>query len=267
FIYYILCMNIIYRLNKYSKLLPLIRFMKYMKRKGDKMKKASDIVKYGVVKKYGVKKKYAFNSIDIETVNNEMFLLGYYLNDVYYCYLNKLVETINNLIIRSVQNNRDILTWSRYDNHFILKNILMSTLNINEINEVLKKIGKFAPIHRYNYNGYKITVIDVIKDSLIFDISYEKSKKRVHIYNLKNLFNNDLLTIAKNYKLDYYSKLGEEYHIIDKQRFFNDENYKELVIKSNQLDSRVIIRSEERRVGKSVDIRGSRNRIKKKNKR
>ena len=205
------------------------------------MKKASDIVKYGVVKKYGVKKKYAFNSIDIETVNNEMFLLGYYLNDVYYYTLDNFFEVINNILIKSVQNNRDILTWSRYDNHFILKNILMSTLNINEINEVLKKIGKFAPIHSYNYNGYKITVIDVIKDSLIFDVSYKKSKKRVHIYNLKNLFNNDLLTIARNYKLDYYSKIGEEYHIIDKQRFFNDENYKKLVIKSNQLDSRVII--------------------------
>src|SRR5690554_6086038 len=120
------------------------------------MKKASDIVKYGVVKKYGVKKKYAFNSIDIETVNNEMFLLGYYLDDVYYYTLNNFFETINNLLIKSVQNNRDILTWSRYDNHFILKNILMSTLNVNEINEVLKKIGKFAPIHSYNFKGYKI---------------------------------------------------------------------------------------------------------------
>lgn len=205
------------------------------------MKKATDIVKYGVVKKYGIKKRYTFNSIDIETVNNEMFLLGYYINDVYYYTLDNFFETINNILIKSVQNNRDILTWSRYDNHFILKNILMNTLNINEINEVLKKIGKIAPIHSYNYNDFNITVIDVIKDSLIFEIKYKESKKRVHIYNLKNLFNNDLLTIAKNYKLDYYSKLGEEYHIIDKQRFFNDENYRKMVIKSNQLDSKVII--------------------------
>lgn len=205
------------------------------------MKKATDIVKYGVIKKYGIKKRYAFNSIDIETVNNELFLLGYHINDVYHYTLNNFFEVINNILIKSVQNNRDILTWSRYDNHFILKNILMNTLNINEINEVLKKIGKIAPIHSYNYNGYNITVIDVIKDSLIFDIRYKKSKKRVHIYNLKNLFNNDLLTIAKSYKLDYYSKLGEEYHVIDKQKFFNDDNYKKMVIKSNQLDSKVII--------------------------
>src|SRR5690606_21969254 len=110
-----------------------------------------------------------------------------------------------------------------------------------EINDILKKIGKVSPIHSYEYNGYNITVIDVIKDSLIFEVSYGKSKKRLHIYNLKNLFNNDLLTIAKNYDLEYYSKLGEEYHLIDKNRFENDKNYKEMVLKSNYLDSKVII--------------------------
>src|SRR5690606_38908395 len=175
-----------------------------------KMKKASDIIKYGVIKKYGIKKKYAFNSIDIETIDNEIFLLGYHLNDVYYYTLENFFDTINNILIKSVQNNRDILTWSRYDNHHIMKTILMTTTDINEINDILKKIGKVSPIHSYEYNGYNITVIDVIKDSLIFEVSYGKSKKRLHIYNLKNLFNNDLLTIAKNYDLEYYSKLGEE---------------------------------------------------------
>lgn len=205
------------------------------------MKQAKDILTYGVIKKYGYRKKYKFNSIDIETINNEMFLIGYHLNDNYYYSLDGFFDVINNLFIKSVQDNRDILTWTRYDNHHILKNLLMNTLNKEEIINVLKKIGKISPLFSYDFKGYEITLLNVIKDSLLFEIRYGKSKKRLTIYNLKNLFNNDLLTVAQNYNLTYYSKLGEEYHIIDKDRFFKDNYYQKMVIKSNRLDSKVII--------------------------
>src|SRR5690606_13059094 len=93
------------------------------------MKKAEDIKTYGVIKKYGFRKKYAFNSIDIETVDNEIFLLGYHLNDVYYYTLNNFFEILNKILIKSVQENRDILTWSRYDNHHIFKLILNNVVS------------------------------------------------------------------------------------------------------------------------------------------
>ncbi len=222
------------------------------------MKKASDIVKYGVIKKYGYKKKYKFNSIDIETVDNEMFLLGYHLNDSYYYTLNNFFETINKILIKSVQDNRDILTWTRYDNHHILKNILNNVIkNENEKIEILKKVGKITPLLEYNHNGYTIAILNIIKDSIIFEIRFGKSKKRVNIYNLKNLFQSDLLTIAHNYNLTYYSKLGEEFHLIDKERFFNDEKYMKMVIKSNELDSKVIIDIANRFIESFVELSGS----------
>lgn len=205
------------------------------------MKKAQDIIKYGKVKKYGFKKDFEFNSIDIETVNNEIFLLGYHLNDIYNYTLENFFDVLNDIFIKSVQENRDILTWSRYDNHFIMKILLMTTLDNDNINEVLKKIGKISPIHSYNYKGYEIIINDVIKDSILLEIKYGRSKKRLNLYNLKNLFNNDLLTVAKNYHLEYYSKLGEEFHLINKERFFNDEEYRKNVLLSNELDSKVII--------------------------
>lgn len=205
------------------------------------MKKAGDIIKYGKVKKYGFKKEFEFNSIDIETVNNEVFLIGYHLNDIYNYTLDNFFDVLNDIFIKSVQENRDILTWSRYDNHFIIKILLMTTLDNDNINEVLKKIGKISPIHSYNFRGYEIIINDVIKDSILLEIKYGRSKKRLNLYNLKNLFNNDLLTVAKNYNLDYYSKLGEEFHLINKERFFNDEEYRKNVLLSNELDSKVII--------------------------
>lgn len=205
------------------------------------MKKAQDIIKYGKVKKYGFKKEFEFNSIDIETVNNEVFLIGYHLNDIYNYTLDNFFDVLNNIFIKSVQENRDILTWSRYDNHFIMKILLMATLDSDNINEVLKKIGKVSPIHSYSYKGYEIIINDVIKDSILLEIKYGRSKKRLNLYNLKNLFNNDLLTVAKNYHLEYYSKLGEEFHLIDKERFYKDKEYKKGVLLSNELDSKVII--------------------------
>lgn len=222
------------------------------------MKQAKDIKKYGVIKKYGFRKKYLFNSIDIETVNNEIFLLGYHLNDVYYYTLDNFFTMINDILIKSVQNNRDILTWSRYDNHHIFKLILNEVVkNDNEKIEILKKVGKITPLLDYNHNGYTITILNIIKDSIIFEIRFGKSKKRVNIYNLKNLFQSDLLTIARNYNLTYYSKLGEEYHIINRERFFRDEEYKKMVIKSNELDSKVIIDIANKFIQSFIDLSGS----------
>lgn len=206
------------------------------------MKQAKDIIKYGKIKKYGFRKEYKFNSIDIETVENELFLLGYHLNDKYHYTLKNFFETINNILIKSVQDNRDILTWSRYDNHHLFKLILNNVINDdNEKIEILEKVGKITPIMAYNYNGYSITILNIIKDSIIIEVSFGNSSKQVNIYNLKNLFQSDLLTISQNYNLTYYSKLGEEYHLIDKERFFSDKEYKKGVLKSNELDSKVII--------------------------
>lgn len=206
------------------------------------MKQAKDIIKYGKIKKYGFRKEYKFNSIDIETVENELFLLGYHLNDKYHYTLKNFFETINNILIKSVQDNRDILTWSRYDNHHLFKLILNNVINDdNEKIEILEKVGKITPILAYNYNGYSITILNIIKDSIIAEVSFGNSSKRLNVYNLKNLFQSDLLTIAKNYNLTYYSKLGEEFHLIDEERFKIDEEYKKMVIKSNELDSKVII--------------------------
>jgi hypothetical protein len=47
--------------------------------------------------------------------------------------------------------------------------------------------------------------------------------------------------VAKNYGLDYYSKLGEEYHKINKDRYYNDDEYRRMVLLSNELDNKVII--------------------------
>jgi len=134
------------------------------------------------------------------------------------------------------------LTWSRYDNTHILKMLLSKLNNENEIYKILHRVGKVSPIFSYKYKSFDIILEKIIKDSFIFKISDGRNKpKRITIYNLKNLYQGGLEKVAKNYGLDYYSKLGEEYHIIDKNRYFSDTEYKRMVLLSNELDNRVII--------------------------
>src|SRR5690606_13306284 len=205
------------------------------------MKLASEIKKWGVVKPF-FDKTYSFNSIDIETVDNELFIFGYILDGKYYYSENNFYEVFHQLLIESIRSRKDILTWSRYDNTHILKMLLSKINNENEIYKILHREGKVSPVYMYQYKNNDIVLENIIKDCFIIKVSDGRNKPRsITIYNLKNLYHGGLEQVAKNYGLDYYSKLGEEYHIIDKERYYKDNEYKKMVLLSNELDNRVII--------------------------
>ena len=205
------------------------------------MKLAQEIKKWGVIKPF-FDKTYKFNSIDIETVENELFIFGYVLNGKY-CYAeNDFYDVFHNLLIESIRTKSDILTWSRYDNTHILKMLLSKIDDEEEIYKILRRVNKVSPVFCYKYKNFEIVLNDIIKDNFIFTVSDGRNKpKRITIYNLKNLYQDGLEVVARNYGLNYYSKLGEEYHIIDKERYYKDDEYKRLVLLSNELDNRVII--------------------------
>lgn len=205
------------------------------------MKLASEIKKWGIIKPF-FDKSYKFNSIDIETVENELFIFGY-IQDDKYCYSESdFYDVFHHLLIESIRNKKDILTWSRYDNTHILKMLLSKIDDYEEIYKILRRIGKVSPVYSYKYKNYDIILENIIKDSFIFKVSDGKNKpRRITIYNLKNLYQGGLEKVAKNYGLNYYSKLGEEYHIIDRERYYTDSEYKRMVLLSNELDNRVII--------------------------
>ena len=202
-------------------------------------KLANDIVKWGVIRPF-FDKNYKFNSIDIETIENELFLFGYVNKGEYSFTLTNFFDTLHNFLIDSLRNGYNILTWSRYDNTHLLKLIFK---DCQDIKKTLLKIGKISPIYEYTYKNFTVSILNVIKDSIIFKFNDNINKpKTITIYNLKNLFTKNLETTAHDYKIDWYSKMGQEYHIINKQRFNLDNEYKRLVIKSNELDNKVIIK-------------------------
>lgn len=198
-----------------------------------------EILAWGKIKPF-FKEFYRFNTIDVETIDDKLFILGCTKKDKYYYYTDNFYNNFHDLLIASVRSNSDILTWSRYDNTHLLK-LIFSNIPENERDKVLKRIGKISPIYEYEYNGFIFTIQNVIKYSVVYKITDRKKKsKNVTIYNLKNLFTTDLENTAKNYEINWYSKLGDEYHIIDRERYKNDKTYQKMVIKSNELDNRVL---------------------------
>ena len=203
-------------------------------------KRSQDIIKWGKLKPY-FDKTYDFNTIDIETVDNELFIFGYTSNNIYHYKLDNFYNVFHDFLIECIQNKKDILTWSKYDNTHLVK-LILSKFNESDIKTYLRRIGKVSPIIEYKYKSFTITIVNIIKDSIIFKFTDLNGKERhITLYNLKNLYDTDLEKTAKNYSLNYYSKLGQEYHIIDKERFECDLEYQKMVIKSNELDNRVLL--------------------------
>ena len=79
-----------------------------------------NIIKWGKIKPF-FKDRYKFNSIDIETVNNELFILGCTINGKYKYYEDNFYDNFHDILLISMRGNRDILSWSRYDNTHIIK--------------------------------------------------------------------------------------------------------------------------------------------------
>ena len=204
------------------------------------MKYANEIIKFGKIKPY-FDKTYSFNTIDIETIENELFLFGNTSNGVHNTLFDNFYINFHEFLLDCIRNHKDVLTWTRYDNTHLLK-LILSKATKKDIKGILENVGKISPIYEYEYNSFTITIVNIIHDSIIIKIEdLNGIKRNVVLYNLANLYDTDLLTTAKNYSLDYYSKLGIEYHIIDKKRFKSDRDYKKGVIESNRLDNIVLI--------------------------
>jgi hypothetical protein len=243
------------------------------------MKYAADIVKYGRPKPY-FDKAYNFVTLDLETINNELFMIGTTVDGKHECVYENFRNYLNDFFIFCVQHNKDILTWSRYDNTFIIKT-LISPLSDDAKRLILLRIRNITPLFDYDWKGFKIEITNVIKENVIITIyDHAGNHKKINVFNLKNLFadvgvkdeinprhgrtaTEGLEQVAWDYGLDYYSKTIEashaldierfnededyrnamldEFHKIDLVRFNNDPLYKMGVIESNRLDNIVLV--------------------------
>jgi len=217
------------------------------------MKTAQNIVKHGRLKNFLNEKKRYFIGIDVETVNNQLFLMGYHNGENYRYTENDFLETFKNILIESVQTNKHLATWTRYDNTHLIK-MLMQGLNESEKKHVIDMIGKRSgsfnkkrgvynepPLLSLNHGSFIIYLENVIRDCLLFRILDKNGKsKTVWSYNIKNLYNQNLEKVANDNGFTYYSKISKDAHVINKDKYAKDIDYKKQVLESNSLDCRVV---------------------------
>lgn len=219
------------------------------------MKLASEIVKVGKLKNFINEKPKDFIGIDIETIDNNIFLIGCYDLENKYTYAqSNFIDFLFSKLIYCCKNNSHIATWTKYDNTQILKILLDNLKDEKVINDVLNKINKISgrynkrlkkyiepPLLTFNYKTFTINVENIIRDCILFRIiDKDNNSKLVWSYNIKNMYPSYTLEeVCKDANFNYYSKISSDSHIIDKEKFYKDNKYKNNVMLSNNLDSRV----------------------------
>lgn len=219
------------------------------------MKEFKYILEYGKIKPFINEKITHMIGLDLETVDNEIFLIGTYEKDNYNYSDNNIFDFFFNTLLYATQNGKNIATWTRYDNTHLLKLIFNYIDNDNIIDNAIKRINKLPakfnrklefyeiePLLSIKFNDFTINIDNVIRNCILFRVFDKYGKnKTVWSFDIRNLFTGfNLLQASIDNGFSYYDKLDIEFHIINKQKYLTDSKYKENVLKSNELDSRVV---------------------------
>lgn len=194
--------------------------------------------------------------IDLETNHKtaELKLLGMWNGKKYgHHYKANWIESMFNVVRYADHNESAIAYWNRLDPFVLFKQFLYHVTE-EERNRALRNFGKISgewdkqeeewesePVVKVKIGQYFFGIKNVIRSSVQFYFQRENQKPRtVWAYDIAQMFNGGLETEAEKYKLEYYSKVDESVHLVDWERFETDNVYHDLVLHSNELDSRAV---------------------------
>ena len=202
--------------------------------------------------------------LDLETDadTGELKLIGFFEgnNDTYegsyrYYFDNLLKHMISN-IKGAIKKGKNLAYWNAFDGIHILKLFILHEYSEARKFDAFERYGRVSgefdnkklewevrPVITVEMDQYLIGIKQVVRDSIQFFIQNKQSKaiSTCWGYNIASLYKNSLENVAdasKGGRFTWYSKLSKEAHIVDWIRFETDPEYRELVLKSNKLDSR-----------------------------
>ena len=208
------------------------------------------------------------NGIDIETnhLTGEMKLLGIYEGnkDTYegqyrYYTENHLDHLISNIkmAIKDSDRKRNFAYWNSLDAFQILRLFILDDYSESRKADALERYGKISgeynnktgewevrPVIVCDRGHFVIGIKQAVRDSIQFYIQSKGSKviNTCWGYNVASLFLNGLekeADASKGGRFDWYSKVDEEAHLVDWDRFEIDDNFRNnIVLKSNELDAK-----------------------------
>ena len=202
--------------------------------------------------------------VDIETnhLTGEAKLIGFYEGNKddyegqYRPYHENLLSALIMNIKYAIKNQINLAYWRSFDAIQIMRLFILHDYSDSRMADALERYGKVSgeydrktqtwevrPVIVIDRGHFIIGIKQVIKDSIQFFIQ-NKASKRVTTcwgYNIASLYLNGLekeADYSKGGRFTWYSKLKEEFHLIDWERFNNDDEYKSSVLESNKLDAR-----------------------------
>ncbi len=216
-----------------------------------------NISEWGFAKAFTSKKRIELIGLDLETIDNNLFIIGTYdeLNKYKYT-TNNFLDFFYNTLLEAVRSKKNIATWTRYDNTHLLKLILLSIDNEDIINDILNKAGKISakwnrkgsfyeepPLYTTKYKSFEINIEMIVRNCILFRIIDRYGKSRtVWSYDIRNLYTGFTIERAtKDNNFTWYSKIDISAHIIDNSKFNSDKKYRDMVLESNKLDARAVM--------------------------
>ena len=191
-------------------------------------------------------------SLDLETdaAKGDLKLLGVWDGNRYSYYTENFIIQLFKLVKYAKRKDRSIAYWNRLDPFVILKEFLRFTDDAGKT-EALSRFGKISgeydnknlewiihPVIDIKIGDYHFGIIQAIRSSIQFYYYQEgfNSFNKVWAYDIAQLYEKGLEAEATS-RFEYYSKVDKTAHLVDWNRFDNDNDYKEnIVLKSNKLD-------------------------------
>lgn len=206
--------------------------------------------------------------VDIETNadTGEMKLLGLYEGDSdtyegkYRYYTDEHFRNLASNIQYAMRSRKNLAYWNSLDAFQILRLFILQDYSDAKKFDALERYGKVSgeydrkkevwevrPVIAIDMGHFIIGIKQVIRDSIQF-FTLSKSSMKLKTcwgYNVASLFIKGLekeADINHGGRFNWYSKVDEEAHIVNWDRFENDKHYrKEIVLKSNELDAKAAL--------------------------
>lgn len=194
--------------------------------------------------------------MDLETNADtaELKLLGFWNGYKYGYYTSNFLNVLFSWIRLGYNKKRSLAYWNRLDPFVLYKQFLLE-VSPEEQQTSMERFGKIAgewdrkhskwtidPVIEVKMGDWYVGIKNVVRSSVQFfyyRLGDEKLKV-VWAYDIAQLYPNGLEKEATS-RYDYYSKVDKSAHLVDWNRFDNDEDYREnIVLKSNELDSRAV---------------------------
>ena len=199
--------------------------------------------------------------LDIETNHKtaELKLLGVWNGEKYSYYTSHFLQRIYSLLKHCDFNDKSLAYWNKLDPFIIFKQFL-KVLHPTQQQRAMERYGKIGgkwnrqkaewditPLVEVaiTNSNYSFGILNVIRSSIQFFTRRKNSKyiNKIWAYDIASLYKSGLekeMTSRKDL-FPYYSKISKDAHLVNWDKFNNDEDYKNnVVLKSNEYDARAV---------------------------